>query len=168
MSKNKDKTDGRQLNIFAFLKPDVTPAPGTMNISLRLRQSISAGIKESGKDRIEVCLEIYKLTGIEVSKSTLDGWSAESRCISSDCIDPNGNKRWGIPAEILAAFCYVTNYWEPLHIVVEAGQHKALKGKDVVRARVGLLKEEIAKKTKEMKDMEKALVDDEYIKVKGE
>lgn len=158
MSKKNIKIDDRQMNIFAFLKPDISPQPGSMNISMRLRQSISAGIKHSGKDRIDICAGIYKLTNIEVSKSTLDSWSAESRCISNDCLDMNGNKRWGIPAEVLAAFCFVADYWEPLHIVVEAGHHKALKGKDVVRARMGLLKEEIAKKNIELKDLEKALL----------
>lgn len=159
MSKKNRKIDDRQMNIFAFLRPEVPPQPGSMNISMRLRQEISAGIKHSGMDRIDICAAIYRLTGIEVSKSTLDGWSAESRCITNECVDMNGNKRWGIPAEVLAAFCFVTGYWEPLHTVVEAGQYKALKGKDVARARLGLLKEEIAKKQKEQKELEKALVE---------
>lgn len=159
MSKVKRKIDDRQMNIFAFLKPEAPPEPGSMNISLQLRQAISEGIRHSGMDRIDICAGIYKLTGIEVSKSTLDGWSAESRCISSDCIDTNGNKRWGIPAEVLAAFCVVTDYWKPLYIVVESGQHKALKGKDVVRAELGLLKEEQVRLQRRQKELEKALVD---------
>lgn len=156
--KNK-KTDDRQMSIFAYLKPEAPPQPGSMNISMALRQSISEGIKHSNMDRIDICSAIYKLTGLEVSKSSLDNWSAESRCFSNDCIDTNGNKRWGIPAEVLSAFCFVTGYWEPLYIVVEAGQHKALKGKDIVRARIGLLKEEISKKQKEQRELEKALLE---------
>ncbi len=161
MKKTNKSIDDKQMDIFALLKPSEPPAPGSMNISMRLRQSISAGIKHSGMDRIDICAGIYKLTGIEVSKSTLDGWSAESRCINGDCIDTNSNKRWGIPAEVLAAFCQVTGWWEPLHIVVEAGQHKALKGKDIVRARLGLLKEEMGKLQKEHKELEKRLVEAE-------
>lgn len=158
MSKKKVPVDERQMDIFALLKPSGPPQPGSMNISMPLRQSISNAIRKSGKDRVEICMDIYRLTGIEVSKSTQDGWSAESRCFTSDCIDTNGNKRWGIPAEVLTAFCVSTDSWEPLHIVVESGQHKALKGKDVVRARIGLIKEEMTRMQREYKELEKALL----------
>lgn len=159
MSKTKKQIDDRQMSIFAYLKPESAPAEGSMNVSVRLRQAVSKAIKASGMDRIDICAGIYKLTGIEVAKSSLDGWSAESRDISSDTIDHNGNKRWGMPAEVLAAFCQVTGSWEPLHIVVEAGNFKALKGKDVVHARMGQLQEEIKKKTQELKDLEKRIVE---------
>ena len=161
MTKKTKKIDARQTDIFALLKPAAPPTEGSMNVSMRLRQAISKAIKASGKDRIDVCAEIYKLTSIEVAKSSLDSWSAESRDISGDQIDYNGNRRWGMPAEVLAAFCHVTGSWEPLHIVAEACNFKALKGKDVVRARLGLLKEEITKKTHELKELERKLVDAE-------
>ncbi len=161
MSKAKRKIDSAQMSIFAHLKPEAPPAPGSMNISMPIRQAISNAIRKSGKDRIDICAEIYKLTGIEVSKSSLDSWSAESRDRSSEGLDYNGNKRWGIPAEIVPAFCQVTGDWETLFIVVEAGNYKALKGKDVVRAKVGLLREKISKDTQELKELEKALVEKE-------
>lgn len=161
MSKKNKPIDGRQMDIFAYLRPEEPPTEGSMNITVQLRQSISKGIKHSGLDRIDICTGIYKLTGIEVSKSTLDSWSAESRAINGDGIDNNGNKRWGIPAEVLTAFCYVTDWWEPLHIVVETGPYKALKGRDVVRARLGQLKEEITKKTNEARELEKKLAQTE-------
>jgi hypothetical protein len=157
MKKNK-AVDDRQVSIFAYLKPEGAPDPGSMNISIRIRQAVSTAIVKSGKDRIDICAGIYKLTGIEVPKSTLDGWSAESRSFSCDGIDHNGNKRWGIPAEIVPAFCQVTGDWDVLFIQAEAGNYKALKGKDVVRARMGLLKEEITRKNQELKDLEKALI----------
>lgn len=146
------------MSIFAYLRPEPKPEAGSLDISMRLRHAVSAAIKESGKDRIDICAGIYKLTGIEVSKSTLDNWSAESRCMTGPCADYNGNKRWGIPAEIVPAFCFVTACWEPLFIQAEAGHFKALKGRDVVRARVGLLKEEISKKQRELKEIEKQLL----------
>lgn len=159
MSKLKKKNDNGQLNLFELLKPETPPPPGSMDISMRLRHAVSNAIKKSGKDRIDICAEIYKLSGREVPKSTLDGWSAESRDLSNDGIDFNGNKRWGIPAEVVPAFCFVTGDWEVLFIQAEAGNFKALKGKDVVRARIGLLKEEITKKSHELKDLEKALLE---------
>jgi hypothetical protein len=158
MSNKRRKIDDRTLSIFAYLQPEGAPAQGSMNISLRLRHAVSEAIRKSGKDRIDICAEMYKLTGIEISKSTLDSWSAESRCISGDHLDYNSNKRWGLPAEIAPAFCQVTGEWEVLFIQAEAGNYKALKGKDVVHARMGLLKEEITRKNQELKDLEKRLL----------
>jgi hypothetical protein len=161
MSKKRTIIDERQASFFSFLEPEATPQPGSMDVSMPLRHVISNAIKKSGKDRIDICAEIYKLSGKEVPKSTLDGWSAESRDLSNDGLDFNGNKRWGISADVLAAFCCVTGDWEALFIIVEACNYKALKGKDVVRARIGLLKEEITKKNQELKGLEKALVESE-------
>lgn len=158
MLKNRKMIDEKQISLFAYLEPETPPSPGSMDVSLRLRHAVSNAIKKSGKDRIDICAEIYKLSGKEVPKSTLDGWSAESRDLSNDCIDFNGNRRWGISSDIIPAFCAITGDWEPLFILVDACHYKALKGKDVVRARMGLLKEEIAKKSQELKGLEKALI----------
>lgn len=148
-----------QVNLFSFLEPEEPPKPGSMDISMRIRQAISVAIKKSGKDRIDICADIYKLTGKEVPKSTLDGWSAESRDLSNDGIDFNGNKRWGMSGDVIPAFCCSTGDWEALFILVEACNYKAMKGEDVVRARIGLLREKIAKETQELKGLEKALVE---------
>jgi hypothetical protein len=158
MSKYKKPIDEKQISLFTYLEPETPPLPGSMNVSMRLRHAVSNAIKNSGKDRIDICAEIFKLSGIEVPKSTLDGWSAESRDLSNDGIDFNGNKRWGISGDVVPAFCASTGDWETLFIQVDACNYKALKGKDVVRARIGLLKEEITKKTQELKNLEKALV----------
>ncbi len=158
MSKTKRTIDEKQISLFTYLEPETPPSPGSMDVSMRLRHAVSNAIKNSRKDRIDICAEIYKLSGKEVPKSTLDGWSAESRDLSNDGIDLNGNKRWGMSGDILPAFCAVTGDWETLFILVDACNYKALKGKDVVRARIGLLKEEITKKNQELKDLEKALV----------
>lgn len=159
MSKLKKKSDSGQLNLFELLKPETPPPPGSMDISMRLRHAVSSAIKHSGKDRIDICAEIYKLSGKEVPKNTLDGWSAESRDLSNEGMDFNGNKRWGMSADILPAFCIVTGDFEALFILVESCNYKALKGKDVVRARIGLLKEEITKKSQELRSLEKVLVE---------
>lgn len=158
MSKTRKQTDEKQINLFSFLQPETPPAPGSLNISMRQRHAVSNAISKSGKSRIDICAEIYKLTDIEVPLSTLNGWSAESRDLSNDGIDFNGNKRWGMSGDIIPAFCVVTNDYEVLFLQVEACKYKALKGKDVVRARIGLLKEEITKKGLELKELEKALL----------
>lgn len=159
MSKVKRKIDSRQMGLFEYLKPEKPPAPGSLNVGTRVRQAVSNAIKVSGMDRVDICSAIYKLTGIEVPKSTLDNWSAESRDLAGDLIDHNGNKRWGMSVDVVAAFCQVTGDYEVLFILVEACNYKALKGKDVVRARAGLLKEEITKKQQELKELERALLE---------
>lgn len=161
MSKKVKLIDASQLSIFEYLKPETPPPSGSLDVSIRIRHAISHAIRKSGKDRIDICAEIYKLSGKEVSKSTLDNWSAESRDLSSDLIDHNGNKRWGMSVDILSAFCHATGDFEALFILVDACNYKALKGKDVVRARMGLLKEEIAKKGHELKELEKKLLETE-------
>ena len=159
MSKAKLKIDSRQGGLFEYLKPERPPAPGSLNVSARIRQAVSAAIKKSGIDRVDICSAIYKLTSLEVAKSTLDNWSAESRDLSADLIDHNGNKRWGMSVDVLAAFCQVCADYEVLFILVEACNYKALKGKDVVRARMGLLKEEITRKQQEYKELERAILE---------
>ena len=157
MSNKRKRFDEGQMSIFAWLRPEEALAARSLNISVRARQAISNAIKKSGKDRIDICADIYKLAGLEVSKGTLDGWSAESRDRAG--IDNNGNRRWGMSVDVIAAFCQTTGDFELLFILAEACNYKALKGKDVVRARLGLLKEEITKKSHELKNLEKALLE---------
>ena len=152
------RADDGQLDLFAWLGAADPPPDGSLNIGLAIRQAISEAIRQSGIERIDLCAQLYKLTGVEVSKATLDAWSAESRDKSSDHIDLNGNKRWGIPAEMIPAFCAVTGSFAPLALIAEACQHKALKGKDVVRARLGRIDEEMRRMAAEKKRLEQALL----------
>ncbi len=154
----------QQLTIFSYLKKQSPPEPYSMNIDIPLRQAVSEAIRLSGKSRIDICTEIYKLTGVEVSIHSLNSWSAESRSKTSDdngfdCMGPGTARRWGMPAEVLVAFCQVTGCWQPLFIVVESGNSKALKGKDIVRAELGRLQEEQKLIGREIKELEKALVE---------
>jgi len=116
MSKAKPKIDERQMGLWEYLKPAAPPAPGSMDIGVRIRQTISQAIKNSG------------------------------------------NKRWGMPGELFPAFCEVTGDWELLFIIAEAGHYKAMKGREVIHAKMGQLKERIAKDQMELKDLEKALM----------
>jgi hypothetical protein len=154
-SKRQRKT-GRHLAQPSLFQGD-NPIPGAMNFDVLLRAAISEGIRKSGKDRFDICAGMSKLTGIEVSKHGLDSWSAESRAKSGDSQDFSGNKRWGIPAELIPAFCQVTGYWEPLHIIVEAGNFKAIQGNDVVREEIARLDEKIIKFISHKKRLEKEL-----------
>ena len=61
--------------------------------------------------------------------------------------------------DVVNAFCESTGSYDLLFLLAETSHYKALKGKDVVRARVGLLKEEKARIDREMKELERALVE---------
>ncbi len=157
-SKRGRRADDEQPDLFAWLGEPGPPSDGSLNIGIALRQALSEAIRLSGIERIDLCAQLYKLTGVEVSKATLDAWSAESRDKSSEGIDPNGNKRWGIPAEIIPALCIATNSFALLALIAEACQHKALKGKDVVRARLGRINEDMRRMAVEKKRLEQVLV----------
>lgn len=157
-SKRGRRIDDEQLDLFTWLGSTDPPSNGSLNIGLPLRQALSEAIRTSGLERIDLCVALYKFTGVEVSKATLDSWSAESRDKSLDGIDLNGNRRWGIPAEMIPAFCAVTGSHELLALIATACRHKALKGKDVVRARLGRINEEMRRMAVEKKQLERALL----------
>lgn len=161
MSKKHKQLDDRQLSILEHMRPAEPPKPGSMNISAQVRMLVGEAIHRSGKKIELICAEMYSLSGLEVSVSTLRKWSAPSTDPSSDCRDENGNKRWSIPLEVMPVFCEVTGCDDLLFLMNESRHYKALKGKELVHARMGLLKEEIGKKHEELKGLEKALLQSE-------
>jgi len=157
-SKRGRRADDEQLDLFAWLGSTDPPPSGSLNIGLALRQALSEAIRQCGAERIDLCAQIYRLTGVEVAKSTLDSWSAEGRDKSSDGVDMNGNKRWGLPAEMLPAVCAVTGSFDLLALIAEACRHKALRGADVVRVRLGRVNEDLRRLAVEKKRLEQALL----------
>jgi hypothetical protein len=99
--KRKKFDDPNQMTIAAYLQPETPPEPYSMNIDVQLRHAVKKGVQvflanNPDKEEIDICTGIYKLTGIEVPLSTLNNWTFPSRAKSSENIDNNGNKRWGI------------------------------------------------------------------------
>jgi hypothetical protein len=97
---------------------------GTLNIRERLRRSLNRAIKESGLSRAQIAGEMSHLLSVDVTKSVIDAWTAESK----------GGYR--IPAEYLPAFCRATRNNQPIEILTEAAGMFSLPGPDALRAEI--------------------------------
>ena len=71
--------------------------PGAYDVAAEIRGWASAALKGSPKSRYQVAAEMSELIGIEITKSMLDAWTAESK---------EGHR---LPVEFVPAFCTVTN-----------------------------------------------------------
>lgn len=156
MSKKRLLIDERQGDLFNFMIPKAPPSHG---LGIRIRQALSNALRKSAKNDGQVCAEIYNLTALEVAPSSLRKWTAPGGDYESTNIDNNGNKRWGIPAELVPAICWITGDYEMLYIITEAANHKAMRGKEVIHAKIGQLKEKITREQHELKELEKALLE---------
>jgi len=104
---------------FGPMFRNCSPADGSLNVDLDLRNALTQAISNCGKKRSQICAELTDLTGVDVTKSSLDTWTAESKSKSSTNEDFNNNKRWGIPTELIVAFCVVTGDDTPLRMLAE-------------------------------------------------
>ncbi len=68
------------------------PGPGSLDYGTELRHVLSQALKKTPKSRYEVAARMSELVGQEISKSTLDAWTAESK------------SNWRFPFEYAAAF----------------------------------------------------------------
>ncbi len=138
MSKRKKRIDKRQISLFEVLKKvsegdsnQVTE--GELDIANRLRLNLIQAIKQCSLSRHQIAGEMSHLLGHEVSKTTIDSWTAESK---------EGNR---IPAEYLPAFCRVTGDREPIRLLAERGDMFAMPGPEALRAEIQKFTEQESK-----------------------
>jgi hypothetical protein len=158
MSKRKNKIDSRQMNLFDVLKriqeekvEELAVDVGTLNIAEKLRSALSKAIKNCRLSRHQIAGEMSHLLGYEVSKTTIDTWTAESK------------DQHRIPAEYLPAFCKATGDLDPIRILAECGGMFAMPGPEALRAEIQKYDEqerkaraEKRKRLKYLEDMEVA------------
>ncbi|NHM25428.1 hypothetical protein G7K71_08470 [Desulfofundulus sp. TPOSR] len=139
-----------QLTIFDVIREDEArqqeerPAPGSFNISSRLRNAISEGLKRSSLSRYEVAARMSELVGVEITKSQLDSWTAESK------------EYHRFPAEYLPAFCLVTGHLEPLRMMARMLKCYVLESKEALLAELGRIdqvKRDLARREKVVREM---------------
>lgn len=138
-----------QLSLFDFVREGeaqkkMEPQPGSMNISNQLRGEISEGLRQSGLSRFEVAARMSELVGVEITKSQLDSWTAESK---------EGHR---FPAEYLPVYCQVTGYNEPLRMMARMVQCFLLESEDALHAELGRIdraKKDLNKKEKAVRDL---------------
>lgn len=134
MSKRRRISD-KQASIFEFLGratvPEKTTTDGAVNISSQLRNSITEAIKQCPLSRWEIAGKMSAFLGQEISKYSIDTWTAESK------------EKHRAPAEFLPAFCVVTGSREPIRILAEAAGIVAVPGPDALRAEIKRLDEDV-------------------------
>lgn len=138
MSKRKLKVDTRQMSLFDVVKQisesDAAQSrEGELDIANKLRMALVEAIRQSHLSRHQIAGEMSHLLGFEVSKTTIDTWTAESK------------ERHRIPAEYLPAFCRATGDREPIRILAEYGGMFAMPGPEALRAEIQKLSEQEAK-----------------------
>lgn len=138
MSKRKKRIDKRQMSLFDLLKRCAESKPalvveGDLDIANRLRLTLIEAIKQCSLSRHQIAGEMSHLLGHEVSKTTIDSWTAESK------------ERNRIPAEYLPAFCRVTSDREPIRMLAEQGDMFAMPGPEALRAEIQKFTEQESK-----------------------
>jgi len=137
MSKSKKRIaieNSKQRSLFDLIKEgreeNERPAPGSLNIDIEFRELISQSLKECRYSRYIVAGKMSELTGVEITKTMLDSWTAESK------------EYHRFPAIFLPAFCVVTSTLNPLDFLSQKAGGFVLPGEDALRAETQALKEE--------------------------
>ncbi len=138
MSKRKKRIDKRQMDLFDLLKRDAVREPehaeeGSLDIANPLRIALIDAIRQCKLKRFQIAGEMSHLLGHEVSKTTIDSWTAESK------------ERNRIPAEYINAFCKVTGDRELIRLIVEQGDMYAMPGPEALRAEIQKFTEQESK-----------------------
>ena len=122
-----------QLSLLDLLK-DLRPKNNdfaSFNIDLRLRDAISQAIKDCPHSRFQIAAKMSELLGVEITKSMIDSWTAESR---------EGLYRF--PACYLPAFCHVVGSLEPLRIMADLLGAYVIQGEEAILTELGRIKEQ--------------------------
>jgi len=138
-----------QLSLLDLLK-DLRPKNNdfaSFNIDLRLRDAISQAIKDCPHSRFQIAAKMSELLGVEISKSMIDSWTAESR---------EGLYRF--PACYLPALCHVVGSLEPVRIMVDLLGAYVIQGEEAILTELGRLKEQKKKMTVREKALESVLL----------
>ena len=126
MAKKHKKIDTRQRSLFECINTlrSRDDDEGALDISDVLRRSLNKTIKQFDGSRFEIAGTMSHLVGVEITKTMIDSWTAESKTVNR------------IPAEYIPAFCEATNNHLPLTIINEAAGNFSLPGPDAIRSEI--------------------------------
>jgi hypothetical protein len=135
MSKRSKKVDKRQLSLLDLLtmmrgQSEASAPEGEANVKETLRRSLNDAIAACALSRHQIAGQMSHLLGVDVTKTMLDTWTAESK---------EGHR---FPAEYLPAFCRATGSRAPLEVLAEAAGMFAMPGPEALRAEIQRLSEE--------------------------
>lgn len=137
------RRDTRTSDLFEVPVP-ASRLPGDLAMGVQVRHMISELLKNSTLTRYEVAARMSELTGDDISKNSLDSWTAESRVA------------WRFPLEYLPALevaldCHSLTLW-----VGTVRGCKVLVGREAIDAEMGKIKKqqlELARREKALKKL---------------
>ena len=121
------------------------PNPASMNYSVEVSTLVANMFADSGLDSFQITAEMSRLTGKEVSKYMLDGWTAESR-------DAYNMPFYMVPAAEAACQSHVMSAW----LADKRGARLSI-GREALNAEYGKLKAISDDVKKRMHALEKML-----------
>lgn len=141
MSRNADPYTG---DLFALLPKVADSAPGSQCYGVEVAHLVSSALAGAGCDRVEVAARMTRLSGRDVSRYTIDAWSAESR------------EAYNLPfyqVPVLEAACgtHLLTQW-----LADKRGCRVLVGKDALDAEIGKLerlRDEAGKKIRALKSV---------------
>jgi len=145
MAKNQNQSQLSLLDLLKDLRPKASDS-ASFNIDLQLREAISLAIKECPHSRYHVAAKMSELLGIEITKSMLDSWTADSK---------EGTYRF--PACYLPAFCKALGNIEPLRIMADLLGVYVIESRDALLTKLGKIREQKKKLSEEEKAVETIL-----------
>jgi len=140
--------DPRQLtldDLFEIPRP-IVPQPASLDYARELRHILSDALKNSNKSRFEVCARMSELLGHEISKSTLDAMTAESR------------EGWRFPFEWAVAFEIACDTYCLTEFQARKRGCKVYAGDEVRQAEIGRLESQMQEMAVKLKAMKKARI----------
>ncbi|HEY6872917.1 MAG TPA: hypothetical protein VI298_09355 [Geobacteraceae bacterium] len=140
--------DPRQLTLnelFELPRP-VEPTPASLDYSRELRHVLSEALKKSKKSRFEICACMSELVGHEISKSTLDAMTAESR------------EGWRFPFEWAVAFEVSLDSYCLTEFLARKRGCRVYVGDAIRQAEIGRIESQIDELTTKLKALKKARI----------
>lgn len=132
--------DSRTADLFEVPEPP-EPTGGALNYTQELRAVLTAALKSTPKTRYAVAAQMSELVGVDIAKTQLDAWTAESRT------------PWRFPFEYAAAFEVACETTALQQLLARKRGCQILVGKDALLAELGRIDQMKA----ELADREKAI-----------
>ncbi len=133
-----------QLSLLEILK-DLRPKVeiSIENIDILFRATLTKAIRESGLSRIQIAAKMSEALDIEITKTMLDAWTAESR---------EGVNRF--PACYLPIFCETVGSIEPYRVLADLNGCFVIQSEQALMVELSKIdaeKEKLQKKEKAIK-----------------
>jgi hypothetical protein len=122
----KKAADALTIDMFDIPRAPA-PVAGSLDYSVELAHALSEALKKSPKSRYEIAARMSELVGHEISKATLDAWTAESKT------------GWRFPFEYAAAFEVASETTCLQELLCRKRGSRILEGEEALQAELGRL-----------------------------